>query len=43
VSKSKRQSPAKTAVQYVDRIIAGEFDNPKQDGRRKKQATGGNL
>ena len=29
--------------EYVDRIIAGEFDNPKQDGRRKKQATGGNL
>ena len=28
---------------YVDRILAGEFDNPKQDGKRKKQPAGGNL
>jgi len=29
--------------EYVDRILAGEFDNPKQDVRRKKQPVGGNL
>lgn len=30
--------------EYVDRILAGEFDNAKQDVRgRKRQPTGGNL
>lgn len=30
--------------EYVDRLLAGEFDNPKQDVRgRKRQPTGGNL
>lgn len=29
--------------EYVDRILAGEFDNAKQDGRRLRQPTGGNL
>lgn len=29
--------------EYVDRILAGEFDNAKQDGRRSRQPTGGNL
>jgi hypothetical protein len=28
--------------EYVDRILAGEFDNPKQ-GRRARQPAGGNL
>lgn len=28
---------------YVDRILAGEFDNPKQDGKRRRQPAGGNL
>jgi hypothetical protein len=27
----------------VDRIIAGEFDNARQDGRRQRQPAGGNL
>jgi uncharacterized protein YdaU (DUF1376 family) len=30
--------------QYVDRILAGEFDNAKQDGKRaRRQPAGGNL
>lgn len=29
--------------EFVDRILAGEFDRPKQDGRRARQRTGGNL
>lgn len=29
--------------EYVDRILAGEFDNPKQHGRRARQPAGGNL
>lgn len=30
-------------LQYVDRILAGEFDNAKQDGKRRRQPAGGNL
>lgn len=29
--------------EYVDRILAGEFDNPKQDRSRPRQRVGGNL
>lgn len=31
--------------EYVDRILAGEFDTAKQDGRdaRRRQPAGGNL
>jgi uncharacterized protein YdaU (DUF1376 family) len=29
--------------EFVDRILAGEFDRQRQDGRRPKQRTGGNL
>jgi uncharacterized protein YdaU (DUF1376 family) len=29
--------------EFVDRILAGEFDTAKQDGRRARQRTGGNL
>jgi uncharacterized protein YdaU (DUF1376 family) len=29
--------------EFVDRILAGEFDRQRQDGRRAKQRTGGNL
>ena len=29
--------------EFVDRILAGEFDRQRQDGRRVKQRTGGNL
>lgn len=29
--------------EYVDRILAGEFDNPKQDARKRRQSVGGNL
>jgi len=29
--------------EFVDRILAGEFDRAKQEGRRARQRTGGNL
>lgn len=29
--------------EQLDRILAGEFDNPKQDRRRQRQPVGGNL
>lgn len=29
--------------EYVDRILAGEFDNPKKDRTRARQPVGGNL
>lgn len=29
--------------EYLDRILAGEFDNPKQDARKRREPVGGNL
>jgi hypothetical protein len=29
--------------EHLDRILAGEFDNPKQDARKRRQPVGGNL
>jgi hypothetical protein len=29
--------------EYLDRILAGEFDNAKHDARKRREPVGGNL